>query len=160
LLTSLGDCKGGLTYAEKAVAADPKNYFGNSALECAAYQCKDYETTLKAVKYCLPINIEENAFKEIERIYHDQGFAAAYKEITSQMESFASNNPVSPMDMAVRYIFADLPDKAMDWLEKGYELHDPNMPYITTHCYNLDPLFSNPGFLAIVKKMNLTLPNN
>jgi TolB-like protein len=160
LLTSLGDCKGGLTYAEKAVAADPKNYLGNSVLESAAFQCKDYETTLKAGKYCLPINIEENAFKEIERIYHDQGFAAAYKEITSQMESFASNNPVSPMDMAVRYIFADLPDKAMDWLEKGYEIHDPNMPYITTHCYNLDPLFSNPRFLAIVKKMNLPLPNN
>jgi hypothetical protein len=64
------------------------------------------------------------------------------------------------MDMATRYIYANLPDKAMDWLEKGYEIHDPNMPYIATHCYNLDPLFSNPRFIDIVKKMNLPLPNN
>ena len=64
------------------------------------------------------------------------------------------------MDMAMRYIYANLPDKAMDWLEKGYEMHDPTMPYITTHCFNLDPLFSNPRFLDIVKKMNLPLPNN
>jgi tetratricopeptide (TPR) repeat protein len=160
LLTSLGDCKGGLTYAEKVVAADPKSYLGNSCLENAAFQCKDYETTLKAVKYCLPINIEENAFKEIEKIFHKEGFAAAFKEITHKMESFASSNPVSPIDMACRYIYANLPDKAMDWLEKGYEIHDPNMPYITTHCYNLDPLFSNPRFIDIVKKMNLPLPNN
>jgi TolB-like protein len=160
VLTSLGDCKGGLTYAEKAVADDPKNYIGNCALEAAAFQCKDYETTLKAVKYSLPFNVEENTFKEIVKIFHNQGFTAAYKEITHQLESFASSNPVSPMDMATRYIYANLPDKAMDWLEIGYEIHDPCMPYITTHCFNLDPLFSNPRFLAIVKKMNLPLPKN
>ena len=160
ILTSLGDCKGGLTYAEKAVADDPKNYIGNSALEAAAFQCKDYETTLKAVKYSLPFNIEENAFKEIEKIFHKQGLAAAYKEITHQLESFASNNSVGAIDMAERYIYANLPDKAMDWLEKGYEIHDPCMPYITTHCFNLDPLFTNPRFLAIVKKMNLPLTKN
>jgi adenylate cyclase len=158
LLTSLGDCRTALTYAEKAVAADPKNYLGNGVLEVASFQCKDYETTLKAEKYSLPINIEGNAFKEIEKIFHDQGFAAANKEIMHQMEVFASKNPVSPMDMASRYIYANQPDKAMDWLEKGYEMHDPNMPYIATHGYNLDPLFSNPRFIAIVKKMNLPLP--
>ncbi|MDP4223530.1 MAG: hypothetical protein Q8868_09475, partial [Bacteroidota bacterium] len=115
-------------------------------------------TTLKAAKYSLPVPIDEDAFKEIERIFHAEGFAAAFKEITRKMELFASGNPVSPIDMAMRYIYADQPDKAMDWLEKGYEIHDPNMPYITTHCYNLDPLFSNPRFIDIVKKMNLSLP--
>jgi tetratricopeptide (TPR) repeat protein len=160
LLTSLGDCKGGVTYAEKVVAADPKNYLGNNALEPAAFQCKDYEKVIKAVKYSLPINIGENTYKEIEKIFHKQGIAAAYKEIIPRMESFASSNPVSPMDMATRYLYANLPDKAMDWLEKGYEIHDPCMPYITTHCFNLDPLFTNPRFLAIVKKMNLPLPKN
>ncbi len=160
VLTSLGDCKGGLTYAEKAVADDPKNYLGNSALEAAAFQCKDYEKVIKAVKYSLPINIEENAFKEIEKIFHQQGFAAAFKEIMPRMESFASSNPVGVMDMAMRYIYTNFSDKAMDWLEKGYEIHDPTMPYIATHCFNLDPLFTNPRFLAIVKKMNLPLPKN
>jgi len=160
LLNSLGDCRTAMTYAEKVVTADPKNYLGNNVLEFASFQCKDYEKTLKAVKYSLPITIEENAFKEIEKIFHKQGFAEAFKEITRQMESFASSNPVSPMDMACRYIYTDQPDKAMDWLEKGYEIHDPNMPYITTHGYNLDPLFGNPRFINIVKKMNLLLPNN
>ena len=46
----------------------------------------------------------------------------------------------------------------MDWLEKGYEWHDPAMTYIATKIFNFDPLFNNPRFLDIVKKMNLPLP--
>jgi TolB-like protein/Tfp pilus assembly protein PilF len=158
LLTSLGDCTAALGYAEKVIAADPISYLGNSALECAAFQCRDYEKTLKAARYCLPVTIEENDFKEIEKIFHEKGFAAAFKEVIGRMESFASGNPVSVMDLAMRYLYTNQPDKAMDWLEKGFEIHDPNMPYITTHCYNLDQLFTNPRFIDIVKKMNLTLP--
>jgi hypothetical protein len=37
---------------------------------------------------------------------------------------------------------------------------DPEDKYIATHCYNLDPLFSNPRFINIVKKMNLPLPRD
>jgi hypothetical protein len=74
------------------------------------------------------------------------------------LEKIDENNPYSPVEMAIRYIMANKPDKAMDWIEKGYEIHDPGMPYISTHCFNADPLFENPRFIAIVKKMNLPLP--
>ena len=76
------------------------------------------------------------------------------------LEKIAENNPISPLDMAMRYIMANQPDKAMDWLEKGYEWHDPTMTYIATKIFNFDPLFNNPRFLDIVKKMNLPLPKN
>jgi hypothetical protein len=55
---------------------------------------------------------------------------------------------------------ANQPEKAMDWLEKGFELHDPTMTYIATKIFNLESLFNNPRFLSIVKKMNLPLPKN
>jgi hypothetical protein len=57
-------------------------------------------------------------------------------------------------------IMANQYDKAMDWVEKGYELHDQNMPYIANSIYNLDPLHDNPRFIAIVEKMNLPLPED
>jgi hypothetical protein len=50
------------------------------------------------------------------------------------------------------------PDKALEWIEKGFELHDPSMAYFTTSFYSFDPLFSNPRFIAICEKMNLPLP--
>jgi hypothetical protein len=60
--------------------------------------------------------------------------------------------------MAVFYIMGNQQDKAMDCLEKGYEIHDPNMPYIATKAYPLDSLYNNPRFIAILEKMNLPLP--
>jgi TolB-like protein len=158
LLTSVSDCKNALPYAESVVAADPGNYIANSVLEVAAFQCGDFEKTLNAARFCIPFPIEDKAFTEIEDVFHKEGFATAFKEITRLMEAFASKNPISPMDMAYRYIYANQPDKALDWLEKGYEMHDPNMPYISTHAYNLDSLFGNPRFIAIVRKMKLPLP--
>jgi hypothetical protein len=62
--------------------------------------------------------------------------------------------------MAPRYIMANQPDKAMDWIEKGFEQHDPVMTYIATKIFNLDPLFNSLKFIDIVKKMNLPLPKN
>ena len=48
----------------------------------------------------------------------------------------------------------------MDWVEKGFEMHDPQMTYITTLGYNHDPLFKNPRFIAICEKMNLPIPKS
>jgi hypothetical protein len=48
-------------------------------------------------------------------------------------------------------------DQALDWLERGYEFHDPNMPYITTVFANIEPLKDNPRFIELLMKMKLPL---
>ncbi len=157
-LMNIGDCETPLTYMEKLVATRPGHVFANSVIESAAFRCKDYEKAFKAAKSILPL--EEDAIKEIQVIFDKQGFVAAYEEITNQMEVLVQNgHHISPCDMAIKYIYADQPDKAMDWLEKGFEIHDPVMPYIATG-FNFDPLYENPRFIDILEKMNLPLPNN
>ena len=112
---------------------------------------------IKAERYSLPsFNLKEDEINEIERIFNEEGFIKAYEKIMILLEKFAENNPISPIDMANRYIMANQPDKAMDWLEKGFEIHDPAMTYIATKIF--EPLFNNSRFLGIVKKMNLPLP--
>jgi tetratricopeptide (TPR) repeat protein len=161
ILVGSGDCKGGVTYAEKVLAVDPKHMVANNVLVLAAYQCKDYEKVFKAdINYISSVQIGENALKGIEKIYHDQGFSAAYEELALRTEKFASDKPELSFSVAVNYNFANKPDKAMDWLEKAFENHDPNMPMIATRMLNFDPLFDNPRFIEIVKKMNLPLPKN
>jgi hypothetical protein len=48
----------------------------------------------------------------------------------------------------------------MDWLEKGYEIHHPGMPYISTWSYDIDQLKQNPRYINLLKKMNLPLPDD
>jgi TolB-like protein len=158
LLVSLDDCETALAYLEKVVAKDPEHVLAYGNIEYTAYRCKDYNKAFEAVIHILPL--EEDSLKEIEAIFDEHGFVAAYEEIMHHMETVAHNGTAVPIEMAFRYVMANQYDKAMDWVEKGYELHDQNMPYIATSIYNLDPLHDNPRFIAIVEKMNLPLPNN
>jgi TolB-like protein len=158
ILPALGDCKTAVALSEEITADDPANYIANNNIVVAAFPCKEYDKVIKAEKNLLPVfNINENEIKEFEMMFKEQGIVRAYEIIMKHLERFAENNPISFMDMAMRYIMADQPDKAMNWIEKGYEIHDPQMTYITSRMYYLDPLFTNPKFIEIADKMNLPL---
>jgi tetratricopeptide (TPR) repeat protein len=60
---------------------------------------------------------------------------------------------ITAIDVARRYFEAGDLDLAMEWLEKAYEEHNPNLPYIGLPYY--DPLRDNPRFQALLRKMNL-----
>ena len=93
----------------------------------------------------------------ILRIYNESGLVAAYEVLLQYLEEYALNNPISWSDLALRYIIANQPDKAMDWIEKGYEIHDPTMTYIGATGGFFEELFGDPRFIAICEKMNLPL---
>ncbi len=159
-LVQAGDFKSGLSVAEELVAANPVDLNANSMIEIAAYRLKEYDKVIRSVKYSLPFTIEEDIFKDIERIYSESGIVSAYEEIMKHLEKYAENNYICFMDMSTRYIIANQPDKAMDWIEKGFDLHDPQMTYLAATGQYFDPLFGNPRFIAICEKMNLPLPES
>jgi TolB-like protein/tRNA A-37 threonylcarbamoyl transferase component Bud32 len=157
-MVQAGDYETSLSLAEELAAAYPKGLNINGLIELIAYRLKEYDKVMKAVRYALPFPMEEETFKEVERIYRESGIVSAYEEIMKHLEKFAENNYVGFHEMALRYIMANQPDKAMDWVEKGFEMHDQQMTYIATPARLFDRLFGNPRFIAICKKMNLTLP--
>lgn len=146
------------TQAEQAISLDPESFFGNNAMEIAAYQNGNYDQVIEAIKYLVPL--EEEILKAINQIYKEQGIEAAYEEVILNMEKNQENTPFAPFDYANRYSQIKQYDKAMDWLEIGFEMHDPNMPYITTKAVDFSPLYDNPRFITIQKSMNLSLPKN
>jgi TolB-like protein len=155
----VGDFKTALDLAEEITAVNPGDLMGNSLLEFTAFRCKEYDKMIKAWRYLLPVlfKFTEEDMQEIEIIFNDQGYIAAYEKVLKHLEEYAENNHISAISMAASYIMANQPDKAMDWLEKGFEQKDPKVPNITTIFY-FEPLFNNPRFIAICKKINLPLP--
>jgi serine/threonine protein kinase len=157
-LLQAGEYQASLSLAEEAVAEDPDNFNLNQMIEIAAYRLKQYDKVLRAVRHVLPFPLEEDAYKDIERIYSESGIVTAYEKIVERLEKYAESQPVGFWDMAFRYLVADQPDKCMDWVEKGFEMHDPLMTYITTPAQYFDRLFGDPRFIAICEKMKLPLP--
>jgi tetratricopeptide (TPR) repeat protein len=159
VLMNIGDFNTALAYGEKITAGDPGHLMANNLIELAAFYCRDYNKVMEAAKYVLAA--KEVDFKEVERIFGETGFVAAYEEILRQLEVLAQKGYfLAPVEMAFRYMMVDQPDKAMEWIEKGFEVHDPVMPYIATHIFLCEPLFDNPRFIEIIQKMNLPLPED
>jgi len=150
-----GDFESALKLGEEVAAADPNYFMAYAAIENAAYYCRDYKKVMEASKHLLTRQVD---FKEVERIFGGSGFVAANEEILRQLEVIAQNGFVAPVGIAQRYVMVDQADKALEWLEKGFEVRDPNMPYIAVQGYLFDPLFDHPRFIEIIKKMNLPLP--
>ncbi len=61
---------------------------------------------------------------------------------------------LSPEFVARHYIYAGDYDRTMDWLEKAFEVRDPNLPGIAYQPLS-DPLRSDPRFQDLLSRMNL-----
>jgi serine/threonine protein kinase len=157
-LVQAGDFKAALSVAEELVAVNQEDMNANAMIEIAAYRLKEHDKVIRSVKYSLPFAIEEDVYKGIVRIYTESGIVAAYEELMNHLEKYAKNNPICFANMSMRYIIANQPDKAMDWIEKGFEIHDPQMTYIAAAGRFFEQLFGNRRFVAICEKMNLPLP--
>jgi len=90
----------------------------------------------------------------LDKGFASGGFREAMRRGADALEAFAQENFVLPFDMAQICVYAGDNGRTLTWLEKGYEIHDPSMPYLGQWPM-LDPLRSEPRFQALLKKINL-----
>ena len=147
------DWEAAMDQLEKALALDPGHFFALQFMDVVAFHLGDYDLALQAFKGFLPF--PETFFDSINTLYREQGFDAAYEKVVLEMVNTGYG---VPFDYAMRYLLLNQYDKALDWLEIGYEVNDPNMPYIGTGFNSIDSLYDHPRILAIMDKMNLPLP--
>jgi len=155
-------CEADRTQIVKLLAVDPQNYGANLILNYLSFYCEEYEIVLTTEKILLQTLLQEqfkeDTWMEIETVFKEKGFHAAYEKIVPIYEDLYSPKTF-PMELAIAYMKANQFDKVMDMVEKGYEIGDQNMPFITT-AYDFKSLYNNPRFLAILEKMNLPLPRS
>jgi hypothetical protein len=82
------------------------------------------------------------------------GFEVAMRGVGETLAERFDHSYILPSEATNYFLFAGDLDRALDWLEKGYEVHDPGMPYIGMPFY-FDPLHSDPRYQELLRKMNL-----
>jgi hypothetical protein len=87
--------------------------------------------------------------------FHEKGHIAAIEEMFKMNEKYGDDCWMAGRIKAIRYIYLNNYDKAMDCLEEGYEIRDHYMTGIGTDLYLRDQLKDNPRYIALLKKMNL-----
>ena len=147
-------------YAEKAITINPEHGFATGQIKLALNYLREYEKAFEYRKKVLSKFFREELIQSFDLIYKEQGYRATDKEIVRQFEILAQERYVSSNVLARRHYMNRQYSKALDDLERGYEMHESNMPYLATGDNGYVELYDSTRFIAILRKMNLPLPKN
>jgi len=91
----------------------------------------------------------------LEDGFKKAGHKGAYRAVADLMVEWYGkpDKSVPAFMISSKYLDAGEYDLAIDWLEKAYEEHDPNLPYLGLPYF--DPLRSYPRFQTLLRRMNL-----
>ena len=130
----------------------PNHPLAHSGLLDAFYAKRMYEEALAEVRFFAEGDREyEDA---LARGYKEGGFPGAMNLSAELLAVRSRTTYVSPSDIAILYAYAGKYDQAFEWLERGFEEHDPNMPYINlTPAF--EPLCNDSRFKDLLRRMNL-----
>jgi TolB-like protein len=139
--------------AHKALEIDPTSNPAYSALSFGHYLLGNYSDAIDAyIKAVSSIGI--NVLHDFEsKSESDNDFTGKLKQMAELMIDLRKESYVLPLLIAELFAMAGDNENALDWLEKGYEEHDPILPYLLVPI--LDNLRDKPRFQEIARKMNL-----
>ncbi len=137
----------------EALQIDPYYGFALSNLGEALYLSGRTEEALEKYKaYCVIMNLD-NVTEAIERGIKEGGSEKAFVYMAEAFERKFQADYWAPFEIASRFVQAGNKNKALDWLEVGYEKRDQNMPYLCFPLFN--SLRDEPRFQEIARKMGL-----
>jgi len=148
---------------EKALSIDPNFGFAASNLSDiqmqTAFNNGDYEKWIEKweKKVRAGNHWNEEGISAVLNSFHEKGLLSAFEEMFKMNEKYGNGCYMSGAIKAERYIRLGKYDKALECLEKDFEMRDMSMTYISTDLYIFNQLKDNPRYIELLKKMNLPL---
>jgi len=136
--------------AKKALRMEPVSPVAQSGLHDALHLTGRYEEAWESVKSEWMSLGQEQAFN---LDFNELGYVKALYQAAESLQKASESTYINPLLLANVYVMAGSKEKALEWLEKAYEIHDTNLPYLLMPTF--DFIRDEPRFQEIAKKMNL-----
>jgi eukaryotic-like serine/threonine-protein kinase len=141
---------------EKTLQTDPGDVISLTTLRSAYHQKKMYTKALETWKKYFDVLLDEEALQALDAGNKEGGYFVALQRVAELFIVRSKTRYVASWQIATLYTRAGMTDKALEWLEKAIEAHDPNMPYIM-----VDPIFdsmrSEERFQDLLHRLNFKL---
>jgi tetratricopeptide (TPR) repeat protein len=142
-----------IAQARSAVQTVPDHPVANSALWTLYSRKGMSKEALASAKACMRLYGEPGVDQAFDRGYAQGGYAAAMGLAAEELANLYRKSYANPTDIANLYLEARERAKALEWLEKAFEVRDPNLPYLGLPLY--DSLRSEPRYQTLLRRMNL-----
>jgi TolB-like protein/tRNA A-37 threonylcarbamoyl transferase component Bud32/Tfp pilus assembly protein PilF len=132
----------------------PNDLVALSTLRSAYHMKHMYTEALEVWKASYVAREDHEAEEALARGFREGGYSMALQRAAEALVARSRTAYVPFWQIGTLYTRAGKKDEALEWLEKAYQAHDPNMPYIS-----VDPIFDSlrddPRFMALLRRMNL-----
>ena len=155
VLLSLGRYDEATKQVRNALKTSPNDPVAHSILQEVYHIKGQYEEALAEAKATFTAWGLDPFVEVIEQGYEKDGYAGAMRLAAETLVAFSQEAFISPFFIAFVYAASGDKEKSLEWLEKGYEIKDPNMPYIKGNGIIDNLLHDNPRFQDLLRRMNL-----
>jgi tetratricopeptide (TPR) repeat protein len=143
-----------IAQARIVLSAAPDDAIANQILWEAFGAKGRHKEALAAARVSMrSIYDDRDVDEALERGFAEAGYEEAMRRAAQPLIAHCHKSYVNPTDIASLYVEARETSRAVDWLEKGYEVRDQSMPYMGWPVF--DSLRSDPRFQALLRRMNL-----
>jgi TolB-like protein len=138
----------------KTLQAEPGHPIAQAVIADSFFMKGTYQEAAAAMRTYLTNTYPGIALGQLPgQIGSRREYASVMKQFGDVLLSYSRKAYVLPSDVVVVSAHAGDKLRTLEWLEKGVELRDPNMPYIGVP--SNDSLRSEPRFQAVMRRMNL-----
>jgi tetratricopeptide (TPR) repeat protein len=157
----MGDNQSAILHFEKALSIDPnfgwaKGGLLNIHLD-AAYSNGNYEKWFEIWYNKVEGIWNEEGREAVLNVFREKGHIAGIEEMFKMNEKYGVDCFMTESLKSQRYIYLKNYDKAIEHLEKAYEMHAISAAYMGIRFTNYDQLKGDPRYIELLKKMKLPL---
>jgi serine/threonine-protein kinase len=120
----------------------------------ALYMRGSYAEALEAERSAWAARNDREMLAALERGYAEAGYRGAMRRTAEILAARSRATNTARPAVATQFLKAGDIDRAMEWLERSYQAHDPNMPYISVAPV-YDPLRGDPRFQDLLRRLKL-----
>ncbi|MCC6901663.1 MAG: protein kinase [Polyangiaceae bacterium] len=152
-----GNCTAAMKYFDQALELDPDFTLVHAYAWLCYHQLERDPERGRELRSWLQAEELDEVLPEFDRRLARDGYRGALSWVANRLDGMADNPKVTVGLIAGLLATASEPDKAMLWLERGYEKRDWSLGWIAT-VLDLQSLRGREDFRALVRKMNLPDP--
>jgi TolB-like protein len=152
-LYALGQYEGAIEQWRKTLDMEP-NFALSHWFLWRVYRLKGlFEEALSEFSY-LSLLYNREVIGAAKEGYAKSGYRGAMHRAAEKMAEQAKDRYVPPTHIAMLYIHADEKDRALEWLERAYEEHDPKLISVGVEP-DWDNLRPSPRFQKLLRRFSL-----
>ena len=144
-----------ISFLRDTLKTSPNDMVALSTLRSAYHMKQMFTEALEVWKASYAARGDHEAEEALARGFKEDGYRGALQRVAEMLTERSRTTYVTPWQIGTLYTRAGRNDEALEWLEKAFQAHDPNLPYLS-----VDPIFDalrgDSRFQSLLRRMKLS----